>query len=90
MDTTPNTPSPASAQASTKLAAKSRHKPIERFPLRFHCAITIAMGDALKQSTGDNSLLSESDIGRLALHSWFMANNPRYARLMGNGNSNAA
>jgi hypothetical protein len=90
MDTTPNTPSLTSAQASAKLTAKSRHKPIERFPLRFHCAITIAMGDALKQSTGDNSLLSESDIGRLALHSWFMANNPRYARLMGNGNSNAA
>jgi hypothetical protein len=90
MDTTPNTPSPTSAQASTKLAAKSRHKPIERFPLRFHCAITSAMGDALKRLTGNHSLLSESDVGRLALHSYLLSADSHYARLMrGGGNGNA-
>jgi hypothetical protein len=85
--TAPNTPSPTTAQVGAKPAAKTRSKPIERFPLRFHCAITIAMGEAFKDSTGNNSLLSESDIGRLALHAWFLANNPKYARLMANGNA---
>ena len=45
------------------------------------------MGDALKQLTGGNSLLTESDIGRLALHSYLLANSPQYARVMGNGNA---
>jgi hypothetical protein len=73
--------------ASTK--AKKRHTPIERFPLRFHCAITIAMGDSLKRLTGGNSLLSESDIGRLALHSYLLANDSQYARAMEIGNGHA-
>jgi hypothetical protein len=53
--------------------------------MRFHCAITIAMNDSLKRLTGGNSLLGESDIGRLALHSYLMANDPAYVRVMGNG-----
>jgi hypothetical protein len=81
-----NTASPSAAQAGATLVAKKRPKAIERFPLRFHCAITIAMGDALKRLTGGNSLLTESDIGRLALHGYLLANDPLYVRAMGNGN----
>jgi hypothetical protein len=77
-----NTPSPNAAQVGAPKAAKKRPAPIERFPLRFHCAITNAMGNALKQLTGGNSLMSESDIGRLALHSYLLANSPLYARTM--------
>jgi hypothetical protein len=86
--TTPNTPSPNAAQGGTKPAAKRRHKPIERFPLRFHCAITIAMGNSLHRLTGSNCLLSESDVGRLALHNYLLANDPAYLRAMTGGNSN--
>jgi hypothetical protein len=82
-----NTASPSAAQVGTKPAAKKRHTPIERFPLRFHCAITIAMGDSLKRLTGDNSLLSESDVGRMALHGYLLANDPQYVRAMSNGNA---
>jgi hypothetical protein len=83
---TPNTPSPNAAQVGAPLVAKKpRAKPIERFPLRFHCAITNAMGDSLKRLTGGNALLAESDIGRLALHAYLMANDPYYARAMGGG-----
>ena len=89
MDTTPNTQPPNAAQAGAKPAAKKRHTPIERFPLRFHCAITLEMGDALKRLTGSNSLLSESDVGRLALHNYLLSNDPLYVRQMTNGNSNA-
>jgi hypothetical protein len=89
-NTAPNTPLPTSTQAGTRPAAKTRHKPIERFPLRFHCAITSAMGDALKRLTGNHSLLSESDVGRLALHSYLLSADGHYARLMrGGGNGNA-
>jgi len=35
--------------------------------------------------TGGNSLLSESDIGRLALHSYLLSNDPHYHRAMGGG-----
>ena len=87
--TTPDTPSPHAAQGGTKPVAKTRHKPIERFPLRFHCAITIAMGNSLHRLTGSNCLLSESDVGRLALHNYLLANDPLYVRAMTGGNSNA-
>ena len=75
--------SPAPRDASTK--AKRRQTPVVKFPLRFHCAITIAMGDSLRRMTGGNSLLSESDIGRLALHSYLLSNDPHYHRAMGGG-----
>jgi hypothetical protein len=84
-NTIPNTPSPTTAQVGAKPAAKRRPKPIERFPLRFHCAISIPMGDALKRLTGNNSLLSESDVGRLALHNYLLSNDPLYVRAMTNG-----
>jgi hypothetical protein len=87
MSMTPNTLPPNAAQVGAPPAAKKRHTPIERFPLRFHCAITNAMGEALKRLTGGNALLAESDIGRLALHGYLMANDPYYARAMrGDGN----
>jgi hypothetical protein len=87
--TAANTPPPNVAQGDAKPAAKRRHKPIERFPLRFHCAITVAMGNSLHRMTGSNSLLSESDVGRLALHNYLLSNDPLYVRQMTNGNSNA-
>jgi hypothetical protein len=88
MSTQPNTQPPNAAQADAKPAAKKRHTPVERFPLRFHCAITLAMGESLKRMTGSNSLLAESDIGRLALHSYLLANDPAYLHAMG-GNGHA-
>jgi len=90
MDTRPNTPSLSPAQGGAKPAAKKRHTPIERFPLKFHFAITLAMGDSLKRLTGGNSLLSESDIGRLALHSYLLANDLQYVRAMEIGNGHQA
>jgi hypothetical protein len=36
--------------------------------------------------TGSNSLLAESDIGRLALHHYLSANDPLYVRAMQQGN----
>jgi hypothetical protein len=88
MTVLPNTPPPNAAQVGAKPPAKKRPAPIERFPLRFHCAITIAMGDSIKRMTGNNSLLSESDVGRMALHGYLLANDPGYVRVM-RGPSNA-
>jgi hypothetical protein len=86
MATTANTPPATAAPAGASSKAKSRHKAAVKFPLRFHCAISQAMGDSLRRMTGSNSLLSESDIGRLALHHYMLANDPYYVRAMqGNG-----
>jgi hypothetical protein len=82
MDTILNTQGAGTAQVGAKKPAR---KSIERFPLRFHCAITPAMGDSIKRMTGNNSLLSESDVGRMALHGYLLANDPHYARVMGHG-----
>ena len=85
MSVEPNTTPPNAAQAGATPAAKKRHTAIERFPLRFHCAITPAMGESIKRLTGGNSLLAESDIGRLALHQYLSQNDPQYVRAMSNG-----
>jgi hypothetical protein len=81
-----STPAPPAAASTT--AKKPRAKAIERFPLKYHFAITAPMGAALKRMTGSNSLLSESDIGRLALHNYLLANDPYYLRVMQGGNRN--
>jgi hypothetical protein len=66
-----------------KKPQKERPKPIERFPQKFHFAISNAMNDSLKRLTGGNSLLAEADIGRLALHAYLLQNDPYYARQFG-------
>jgi len=73
---------PRPVDAST-VAKKPRPKPIERFPFKFHCAITKAMDDSLKRLTGGSSLLAEADIGRIALHAYLLQNDQYYARLFG-------
>jgi hypothetical protein len=85
VDPTADTQSAGPAPRSATTKAKVRQSPVVKFPLRFHCAITIAMGDSLRRMTGGNSLLSESDIGRLALHSYLLSNDPHYHRAMGGG-----
>jgi hypothetical protein len=65
------------------VAKKPRPKPIERFPFKFHCAITKAMNDSLKRLAGGGALLAEADIGRLALHAYLLQNDPHYARQLG-------
>jgi hypothetical protein len=72
--------------ASPPTAAQTeRRKRAEKFPLKYHFAITVAMGNSLRRLTGSNSLLSESDIGRLALHSYLLANDPLYVKQLSNG-----
>ena len=85
MDTAPHTPSATPAPDSASTKAKSRHRAVVKFPLRFHCAITVEMGNSLRRLTGSNSLMSESDIGRIALHGYLLANDPYYARAMQQG-----
>jgi hypothetical protein len=89
MDTIPDTQSTTTAPDGARPKAKVRQSPVIKFPCRFHCAISLAMADSLRRLTGANSLLSESDIGRLALHSYLLANDGQYARIM-MGNSNGA
>jgi hypothetical protein len=85
MDTTPHTHSATPAPDSASTKAKVRHRAVVKFPLRFHCAISQAMGESLRRLTGSNSLMAESDIGRIALHSYLLANDPYYARAMQQG-----
>jgi hypothetical protein len=89
-DTKMQTPVSNVAQAVAETKAKKGLRPknsyIERFPLRVHSAITIPMDAALKRLTGGHSLFTESDILRMALHSYLLANDPHYVDVMrGNG-----
>ena len=77
-ETQPAVPSPTVAQVE-------RRKRDEKFPLKFHYAITEAMNASLQRMTGRNSLLSASDIGRLSLHSYLLANDPMYSRAINGG-----
>jgi hypothetical protein len=73
-----NTPGAPAAPNGASTKAKARQRPLVRFPLRFHFAISEAMGRALQRQTGGNSLMSEADIGRLALHAFLLSNDPQY------------
>jgi len=85
--TTPNTQSTKPSTQAATTAARKRQTPAVRFPARFHMAISIPMADSLRRLTGGNALLAEADIGRLALHSYLVANDPHYARIMGHRNA---
>ena len=73
------------ATAPPVVAKPERRKAVEKFPLKFHYAITEAMNASLQRMTGRNSLLSASDIGRLSLHSYLLANDPMYSRAINGG-----
>src|SRR5262249_11756221 len=83
--TSPDTQAAKPSTPSTTTMAKKRQSPVVKFPARFHMAISIEMANSLRRLTGGNSLLAEADIGRLALNSYLMANDPHYARVMGRG-----
>jgi hypothetical protein len=69
------------------VVAKPERRRAEKFPLKFHYAITEAMNDSLQRLTGSNSLLSASDIGRLSLYSYLLANDREYVRAVSNGHA---
>jgi hypothetical protein len=58
-------------------------------------SITAAMADGIAELCGPQSPFTQSDVGRISLHSYLLANSERYRRAiaaagMSNGNGNAA
>lgn len=51
---------------------------VSKFPFQFHYAINIPMQQSLERLTGLNSLWDSAQIGRMALHSWLLQNDPQY------------
>jgi hypothetical protein len=79
-------PQPAKSvgAAPRPAAGKPKTHRSEKYPVAFHYSISIPMNESLQRLTsGPAGLLREVDIGRLALHSYLMANDPYYARAMG-------
>jgi hypothetical protein len=76
----PHTQPAASAPPASENEAAKR--PV-KYPVKYHLSITVAMNDALARLSGDNSLATGAQIGRMALHQFLMANDPLYARQMG-------
>ena len=85
--TAPDTQPAKASTPSATTKARKRQTPAVRFPARFHMAISIPMAESLQRLTGGNALLAEADIGRLALHSYLVVNDPHYARVMRGGNA---
>ena len=78
------------AASARPVASEQQAKRIEKYPVKFHYSISIPMAESLRRLTsGPAGLLREVDIGRLALHSYLMANDPHYVRAMGGGRPNA-
>src|SRR5262245_52611202 len=78
-------PQPAKPVAATSRPAVET-KRAEKYPAKFHYSISIPMAESLRRlTTGRAGLLREVDIGRLALHSYLMANDRLYARAMQSG-----
>jgi hypothetical protein len=76
--TQPNTGAPLGEPAATK-----KKRP-EKYPVKFHLSITSAMNDSLaRMSGGANSIATAAQFGRLALHTFLLANDPVYARVVG-------
>jgi|SRR5215470_7977643 len=76
----PHTQSAASAPLTSEKEVAKR--PV-KYPVKYHLSITVAMNEALARLSGDNSLATGAQIGRMALHQFLMANDPHYARQMG-------
>jgi hypothetical protein len=80
MTATPNSQPASVANGGATTKAKERQKPIRRFPLQFHFAVSTAMNNSLLRMTGAGALLAAADVGRLALHAYCAANDPEYLR----------
>jgi hypothetical protein len=85
MTASPETHAATVATNGAPTVAKRRGGAVERFPLKAHTRISIAMHRSLQRLTGGNSLFSESVILRLALHQYLIANEPNYTREVSNG-----
>jgi hypothetical protein len=80
-------PAKPAAPASRPVAATKR---VEKYPCKFHFSISIEMSNSLQRLTrGPAGLLREVDIGRLALHSYLMSNDPLYLKAMRGNSTNA-
>ena len=64
--------------AKVKQPPARRATRVSRFPFQFHFAINIPMQRSLERLTGLNSLWDSAQIGRMALHSWLVQNDPQY------------
>jgi hypothetical protein len=65
-------------------SAATRKKRPEKYPVKFHLSITLAMSDSLQRlSGGTHSIATAAQFGRLALHNFLLANDPVYARQVG-------
>jgi len=86
METAAPNPQPAKPVGTASGPAASKTHRSEKYPVAFHYSISIPMNESLRRLTsGPAGLLREVDIGRLALHSYLLANDPHYARAMGHG-----
>jgi hypothetical protein len=77
------------AAASKKVR---KHRAINpKFPATMNFGITIQMAQAVLRQCPRSSPFNQSDIGRLALHSWLLANDESYRRdILAEGAANEA
>jgi hypothetical protein len=62
-----------------------------KFPYSMNFGITEAMFEAMQELCSPTSPFTQSDIGRVSLHSYLLANSERYRRaIMNGGNRNDA
>lgn len=81
------TPTRDGAEAQPK---KRKQRPmVSRFPSTMNFGITAEMAAAVQELCTPASPFTQSDVGRIALHSYLLGNSERYRRAIG-GNGNGA
>jgi hypothetical protein len=59
----------------------------KKFPHSMNFGVTQAMAEAVQELCTPQSPFTQSDVGRIALHSYLLGNSERYRRAIGmNGN----
>ena len=62
---------------------RARALSVSRWPFQFHYSISPAMQESIERLSGQNSLMTAAQIGRLSLHVWLAQNDPAYAKTLG-------
>src|SRR5262245_16158194 len=74
-------PTHKSVSGTAKAKIKRKQRPMQaKFPATMNFGVTATMAAAVARQCPPSSPFTQSDVGRLALHAWLLANDESYRR----------
>jgi len=69
---------------------KRKQRPmVAKFPATMNSGITLAMAEGVQRLCSPSSPFTQSDVGRIALHSYLLSNDELYRHAVSNGGKHA-